>query len=147
VRDAVGSNDKIAKPNDPNKDRLLLFVNGTLMRGLALHANLDGAMFLEEARTAPTYRLHSIGDRHPGMFWVQIGGVSVSGELYLLSDEVLERVLAGEPPGVYVGSVELADGRLVPGVLIDPARLRATDDDISAYGGWRAYIDHGTQKP
>lgn len=117
------------------------------MRGLTLHANLDGARFLEESRTAPTYRLHSIGDRHPGMYWVEIGGVSVSGELYLLSDEVLERVLAAEPPGLYVGSVELVDGRLVPGVLFDPARLRATDDDISAYGGWRAYIERAAQKP
>ncbi|MBV9357638.1 MAG: glutamyl-tRNA amidotransferase, partial [Chloroflexi bacterium] len=45
-----------------------LFVNGTLMRGLALHANLNGAEFLETVRTAPIYRLYSIGDVHPGMF-------------------------------------------------------------------------------
>ena len=45
----------------------LLFVNGTLMRGLKLHANLDCAEFLEEAQTAPIYRIHSIGDVHPGM--------------------------------------------------------------------------------
>ena len=34
-----------------------LFVNGTLMRGLALHANLDGATFLGAFRTAPRYRV------------------------------------------------------------------------------------------
>lgn len=147
MRDTVGANDRIANPIDSGEGRSLLFVNGTLMRGLALHANLDGAMLLEESRTAPSYRLYSIDDRHPGMYWVQIGGVSVSGELYLLSDEVLERVLAGEPPGLYVGSIELADGRLVPGVLFDPALLRATDEDISAYGGWRAYIERAAQKP
>jgi len=45
-----------------------LFVNGTLMRGLALHANLAGAEFLEACTTAPRYRLYSIGDIHPGMF-------------------------------------------------------------------------------
>ena len=28
---------------------------------------------------------------------------------------------------------------IVPGVLFDPAQLRATDTDISAHGGWRAY--------
>ena len=48
----------------------LLFVNGTLMRGLALNRNLDGADFVEEARTAPVYRIYSIGDVHPGMFEV-----------------------------------------------------------------------------
>jgi len=122
----------------------LLFVNGTLMKGLALHANLDGGEFLEEVRTAARYRIHSIGDRHPGMFEVESGGVAVIGELYRLSDEVLERVVSGEPPGLFVGSVELADGRIVPGVLFDPKRLQPTDRDISAHGGWRAYIASGT---
>ena len=42
-----------------------LFVNGTLMRGLALHANLAGAEFLDARRTAPRYRIFSIGDVHP----------------------------------------------------------------------------------
>jgi AGZA family xanthine/uracil permease-like MFS transporter len=49
-------------------------------------------------------------------------------------------VVKGEPPGLFVGSVELTDGRIVPGVLFDPARIRPSDIDISAHGGWRAYI-------
>ena len=77
----------------------LLFVNGTLMRGLKLHANLDGAEFVEEARTAPTYRIHTIGDIHPGMYMVPEGGVSVAGEIYRVPDAVWRRVEAGEPPG------------------------------------------------
>jgi len=46
-----------------------LAVNGTLMRGLELNANLTaaGAHFVREAATAPEYRLWSIGDRHPAM--------------------------------------------------------------------------------
>src|SRR6185437_10954671 len=68
-----------------------LFVNGTLMRGLALHHNLDGATFLGAFRTAPRYRLYSIGDVHPGMFEVESGGVPVAGELYRLPDEVWAR--------------------------------------------------------
>ena len=39
-----------------------LFVNGTLMRGLELHGNLEGAKFLGEAQTAPTCRVYSIDD-------------------------------------------------------------------------------------
>ena len=75
-----------------------LFVNGTLMRGLALHKNLDGAEFIGAFRTAPVYRLYSIGDVHPGMFEVETGGVSVAGEIYRMSEEILERVESGEPP-------------------------------------------------
>lgn len=43
----------------------LLAVNGTLMRGLELSQNLlnVGAKFVEEASTAPLYRLYSINDR------------------------------------------------------------------------------------
>jgi gamma-glutamylaminecyclotransferase len=81
----------------------LLFVNGTLMRGLKLNGNLDGATFLGEFRTAPCCRIFSIDDIHPGMFEVTDGGVSVSGELYDLPDEVWQRVEAGEPPGLYRG--------------------------------------------
>ena len=123
----------------------LLFVNGTLMKGLALHANLDGAVFLEDVATAARYRLYSIGDRHPGMHAVESGGVAVLGELYRVPEDVLERVIRGEPPGLFVGSVELADERVVPGVLHDPQRLRPTDRDISDHGGWRAYISSDTR--
>jgi AGZA family xanthine/uracil permease-like MFS transporter len=129
------------------EEELLLFVNGTLMKGLALHANLEGATFLEEVRTAPKYRLYSIGDRHPGMHEAASGGVAVLGELYRLSADVLDRVVRGEPPGLYVGSVELSDGRVVPGVLFAAESLGPTDQDISAHGGWRAYIASRTADP
>jgi len=82
-----------------------LFVNGTLMRGLALHHNLHGAEFLGAFHTAPCYRLYTIGDVHPGMFEVDSGGVSVAGELYRMSDSVWRRVEAGEPPHLYRGPV------------------------------------------
>ena len=117
-----------------------LFVNGTLMRGLALHANLEGAEFLGEARTAPVYRLHSIGDRHPGMFEVADGGVSVAGELYLVPDEVWLRVEAGEPPGLYRGPVRLEGGRTVQGILYPQALALGRHPDISEFGDWRAYM-------
>ncbi len=94
----------------------LLFVNGTLMRGLGLHGNLNGAEFLQETRTAPKYRMHDIG-AHPGMYEVASDGVAVEGELYTLPLDVLLRVVEGEPDGLYRGAVELEDGRTVPGIL------------------------------
>lgn len=119
----------------------LLFVNGTLMRGLALNRNLDGATFIGEFRTAPAYRIHSIGDVHPGMYRIDEGGISVPGELYEVPDEVLERVEAGEPPNLYRGPVELEDGRIVPGILYPRELAEGHYPDISAFGGWRAYAE------
>ncbi len=117
----------------------LLFVNGTLMRGLKLHPNLEGATFLGAFRTGPKYRVFSIGDVHPGMFRVESGGVSVAGELYELPDEVWERVHAGEPPNLYRGPVELEDGRVVPGILYPRELAEGHHREISEYGDWRAY--------
>ena len=116
-----------------------LFVNGTLMRGLALHGNLAGAEFLGEALAAPVYRVYSIDDRHPGMCEVAEGGVSVPGELYRVPEDVWRRVEAGEPPGLYGGQVRLADGRKVWGILYPRELAEGRHRDISFYGGWRAY--------
>jgi gamma-glutamylcyclotransferase (GGCT)/AIG2-like uncharacterized protein YtfP len=127
-----------------------LFVNGTLMRGLALHRNLEGAEFLGEVRTAPLYRLYSINDRHPGMFETPQGGVSISGELFCVTDEICRRVEAGEPPGLFRGEVVLEDGRRVSGILYPRALAEAGGRDISSYGGWRAYVaalSHRGQRP
>jgi adenine/guanine/hypoxanthine permease len=121
------------------EDSDLLFVNGTLMRGLPLHANLDGATFLEATWTAPVYRLYSIGDVHPGMFEVETGGVAVAGELYRVPPEILRRVEAGEPPHLYRGPVRLADGRTVPGILYPREQAEGRHPDISKFGGWREY--------
>lgn len=116
-----------------------LFVNGTLMRGLALHHNLDGAEFLGEVKTAPKYRLHSIGDIHPGMYEVREGGVSVNGELYRMSDAVWKKVEAGEPPHLYCGPVELENGDTVDGILYPRAEAEKYPE-ISGYGDWRIYM-------
>ena len=120
---------------------LLLAVNGTLMRGLELNGNLlaVGARFVREARTAPVYRLWSIGDRHPGMIGVAEGGAAIALEVWSVPAEGLASVLLQEPPGLCIGKVRLADGEETLGVLAEPL-LCAGKRDITEYGGWRAYV-------
>ena len=117
-----------------------LFVNGTLMRGLALHHNLDGSNFLGEFHTLPIYRLYSIDDVHPGMFEVEEGGVSVAGEMYRMSDEIWQRVESGEPPNLYCGPVKLDNGSVVNGILFPRDIAESNHKDISKFGDWRTYI-------
>jgi len=135
-RDEAEEHTPVGSIDDP----VTLFVNGTLMRGLELHANLTGAEFLGAFRTAPRYRLYSIGDRHPGMFEVPAGGVAVEGELYRLPPDVWHRVHAGEPPGLYRGPVTLADDRTVDGILFPRELAEGCHREISQYGGWREYV-------
>ena len=116
-----------------------LFVNGTLMQDLELHANLDGSEFLGAVVTEPIYRIYSIDELHPGMFEVSEGGVSVKGELYSVSEEVWARVKVGEPPNLYRGIVQLADGRKVLGLLYPRELAEGQHRDISEYRDWRLY--------
>ncbi len=118
-----------------------LAVNGTLMRGLELNPNLlqVGAEFLREALTEPTYRLWSIGDRHPAMQRVPEGGRAIALEVWAVPVNGVSSLLLGEPPGLCIGKVRLADGEEVLGVLGE-AILCDGQVEITQWGGWRAYI-------
>jgi len=120
---------------------ILLAVNGTLMRGLALNKNLTdvGATFTREDATCPDYRLYSIDDIHPAMQRVAHGGAAIQLEIWAVPTAGLISVLQGEPVGLCIGKIELADGREVLGVLGE-ALLCAGGEEITAYGGWRAYV-------
>lgn len=122
-------------------DSVHLAVNGTLMRGLELNPNMlaVGAVFVREDLTVPAYRLYSIGDRHPGMVRVAEGGVAVAVEVWAVPPEGLASILLKEPPGLSIGKVKLASGAEVLGVLAEPI-LCDGQREITAYGGWRAYI-------
>jgi carbamate kinase len=120
---------------------VLLAVNGTLMRGLELNANLvdAGATFVRETRTAPVYRLWSVGDRHPAMIRVSEGGAAIALEVWSVPPEGLAGILLKEPPGLSIGKVRLEDGSETLGVLGESA-LCEGQREITSYGGWRAYV-------
>jgi adenine/guanine/hypoxanthine permease len=118
-----------------------LFVNGTLMRGEPLHDNLGSAVFCGVARTMPSYRLLSVRDLHPAMIPAAAGsGVSVTGELYDVSLPQLKQLLEGEPPGLGLGVVDLAEGAQSLGICWTAIEIPADATDISSHGGWREYL-------
>ena len=127
-----------------SRETVLLAVNGTLMRGLELEQNLlgVGAWFLREARTQPCYRLWSIRDIHPAMIRVRPGtepSTAVEVEVWEVPAAGLASVLLQEPEGLTIGKVELEDGNTVLGVVGEPALVEGMRE-ITAWGGWRAYL-------
>ena len=116
-------------------------VNGTLMRGLELNPRMlaVGGRFDREAMTVPQYRIWSIDDRHPAMIRVRDGGVAVAVEVWRVPETGFAQLLIGEPPGLCIGKVRLADGEETLGVLGEPA-LCEGQREITEYGGWRAYL-------
>ncbi len=124
-----------------------MFLNGTAMTGQADHHAVEGAVLLGARRTAPAYRFVAVRDAFPGLLPVADGGVSIVGELYAMTEELLlDGLLPQEPAELELATVELDNGEVVNAMQLRPERLRAGDRvvDIADLGGWRAYQAHLT---
>jgi allophanate hydrolase len=66
-------------------------------------------------------------------------GSSIELELWALSAESFGRFVAAIPPPLSIGTIRLADGRSVKGFIVEPAAVKGARD-ISAFGGWRAFM-------
>lgn len=122
-----------------------MFLNGTAMSGQKDHSVVAGATFIGPASTSPNYRFFAVRDEFPGLFPVDSGGASIDGELYEMPDEMLfDRLLPQEPKELELGSIQLADGSTVRGMILRADRIVAGDKviDIADLGGWRAYQAH-----
>lgn len=79
-----------------------IFVYGTLKRGCCNHHYLHEQDFVCEARTESLYRLYNLGG-YPGMVRDKEAGLSVTGEIWDVNEEALERLdeLEGLAAGEY----------------------------------------------
>ncbi|MFD5626810.1 allophanate hydrolase [Streptomyces sp. NPDC127072] len=127
--------------------RLRVAVVGAHLSGQPLNGQLLalGAEFERATSTAPVYRLHALSTTppKPGLVHAGAEGAAVEAEVWQLPAEGLGALLAGLPRPMTLGRVELADGTHVPGFLCEPAALEGAQD-ITEYGGWRAYLRTGS---
>ena len=126
-------------------DDIPLAVVGAHLSGMALNGELTalGASFRETTRTRPDYRLFALPGAHPpkpGLLRVAAGeGAPIEVEIWTLAAEGFGRFVAAVPPPLSIGTLVLADGRLVKGFLVE-AEAVAGARDITVFGGWRAYM-------
>ena len=71
--------------------------------------------------------------------WKQEPGSSIELELWALPAAAFGKFVAAIPPPLSIGTVRLADGRGVKGFIVEPAAVDGARD-ISAFGGWRAFM-------
>ena len=137
-------------PSEPDFDwasdttLIPLAVCGAHMDGLALNHQLRqlGATLLERTRTAPHYRLYALPGgppQRPGLVRVEQHGASIEVELWSVPAAALGGFVAQVPAPLAIGKVLLANGAQVSGFLCEAHAVREARD-ISAYGGWRAYL-------
>ncbi|WP_036477564.1 gamma-glutamylcyclotransferase [Myxosarcina sp. GI1] len=118
-----------------------VFICGSALRGQPDHQNLQAAKFIRTTKTLPQYRLHAAENGwHPAIYEVESGGISIPGEIYELTEEQYEYLLANEPPHMYPDVVNLeADEKAI--AMLYPQELvkKYQWPDISDFGGWAAY--------
>ena len=118
-----------------------IFICGSALRGQPDHKNLQTAKFIKEAKTQPKYRLHAAGDGwHPAIYEVEIGGISIPGEVYEITLEEFDNLASTEPPNMYPADVILVDGEVLTAFLYPQELVQKYNwPDISDLGGWAAY--------
>jgi allophanate hydrolase len=119
-------------------DETALFCIGAHMAGLPLNPQIAelGGRFLRDARTLPSYCLHALGNR-PGLARRE-PGAAILGEVWALPTAAIGALLALVPPPLGFGTVALEDGPCI-GFLAEAQAMEGTPD-ITAYGGWRAWL-------
>ena len=120
---------------------MIVLVIGSALRSMGFDQQAAGLTFLEEARTAPNYRLYSLEERWAALVPASEGGVSVAGELVEVSQERWPEILASEPPGIVPGPIELADGREVTAALGEPEHMARHAVEITEFGSFAAYLE------
>ena len=133
-----------ALPVSASADEIPIAVVGAHLSGMVLNFELKslGGRLLEQAVTAPDYRLYVLDTTppKPGMLRVEAGkGSPIELEVWALSASAFGKFVAAIPPPLSIGTIRLADGRGVKGFLAEPSAL-GDARDISAFGGWRAFM-------
>jgi allophanate hydrolase len=101
-----------------------------------------GGTLVGQVATAKRYRLLALGTMppKPGLVRQAEGGASIAGEVWRLPAAGFARFMTGLATPMAVGRVFLDDGRDVLGFVCEPAAALGADD-ITDYGGWRAWRD------
>jgi allophanate hydrolase len=138
-----------AASDDPasGEDRVSIAVVGAHMSGLPLNGQLTqlGGRLEGAGRTAPVYRFYALpgGPPHrPGLVRVAdgAGGGAIDLEVWSLPAGKVGAFLRQVPAPLGLGTVTLADGSAVTGFLCE-GHATAGARDITALGGWRAYLE------
>jgi allophanate hydrolase len=132
------------KPRAVTGDMVRVAVVGAHLSGMPLNRELTerNAVLVEATTTSDAYRLYALAGTvppKPGLSRVDAGnGAPIHVELWDMPMTAFGSFVAGIPTPLGIGTLELADGRLVKGFICEQYAL-GNAQDITAFGGWRAY--------
>jgi allophanate hydrolase len=137
----------------PGVNMVRLAVVGAHLRGMPLNHQLTsrGSAFVEATQTSRKYRLFALAGStppKPGLVRVlpEEAGASIAIELWDIPVGNFGSFTAEIPPPLGIGNLVLIDGRTVKGFICESYGLDGAQD-ITAFGGWRAYLASTHPKP
>ncbi|WP_338616255.1 allophanate hydrolase [Achromobacter sp. E1] len=133
----------LAADGAPSADTVRVAVVGAHLTGMPLNHQLTSrhAVFVEKTATAGDYRLFALANTtppKPGLVKMD-SGAAIEVELWDVPVTAFGAFVAEIPAPLGIGTLELADGRLVKGFICEPRGLEGARD-ITEFGGWRAYL-------
>lgn len=117
-------------------------VVGAHLSGLPLNGQLTerAARRVAKTQTAPRYRFYALPDgKRPALVQVEDGGAAITCEVWEMPAAQFGSFVAGIPAPLGIGKVVLDDGQRVCGFICEPIGV-ADAQDITEYGGWRAWL-------
>ncbi len=135
-------------------ESVVVAVVGAHLTGMPLNHQLTSrdAILLEQTLSAKKYQLYALANTvppKPGLVRINDAllnsgsetGHEIIVELWRMDVAAFGSFVAEIPPPLGIGTLELADGRLIKGFICEPEAV-ASATHISGFGGWRAYIAH-----
>ena len=129
--------------------RIAVAVVGAHLTGQPLNVQLQerSARLIKSARTAPGYSFYALAGTtpaKPGLVFDGEGAGGIEVEIWEMEEAAFGSFVALIPPPLGIGTVKLDDGSRVKGFLCE-AHAVADAEDITAYGGWRAWLTRTAQ--
>ncbi len=127
-----------------------LAVVGAHLNGMPLNHELSerAASFVRACNTAPHYRLYALPGTvppKPGLIRVEQDGATIAVEVWELSTAAFGDFVSRIPAPLGIGTLTLDDGEMVKGFLCEGFAIK-NSDDITQFGGWRAYMNEASSK-
>jgi allophanate hydrolase len=129
----------------PAAHDIAVAVVGAHLSGMPLNGELRsfGARLIAETTTAPNYRLFALAGTSPpkpGLLRVAPGsGAAIAIEIWTIPSHRFGDFIETVAPPLSIGTLTTADGRQVKGFLVEAEATHGARD-ISAFGGWRAFM-------
>jgi allophanate hydrolase len=139
-----------ASPPPPVENMVRLAVVGAHLSGMPLNGQLveRGSRYVETTTTSNVYRLYALPGTvppKPGLIRAT-RGAPIEVELWDVPVEHFGSFVALIPSPLGIGTLELADGRQVKGFICE-GHVADSALDITALGGWRAFMKSRSAAP